>query len=93
VKVEQKLLKNCIIKDLPEPYNQYAQIIGIENLYLLTKELGGTSIYIPKPQFLLKETLGNVLSSEFDGSNYKTLAQKYNVCERTIRNWLRKKTK
>lgn len=87
---EQILLENCKAEELPAPYKRYAELIGIENLYLLAKELGGTSIYIPKAQFLLKEAMGKQLADEFNGSNYKKLAQKYNVCERTIRNWLRK---
>lgn len=91
MEVEEVLLKNCSTKNLSSPYNRYAELIGINNLYLLAKELGGTSIYIPKTQFLLREVIENQLIDEFNGSNYKKLAQKYKVCERTIRNRLRGK--
>jgi Mor family transcriptional regulator len=84
-------LNQCSITDLPEPYKQYADLIGIENLYYLAKEWGGTSIYIPKPQFLFKEVLTKQIIQEFDGSNYHQLARKYSVCERTIRNIIKER--
>ncbi|NLJ87597.1 MAG: hypothetical protein GX327_02240 [Epulopiscium sp.] len=83
------LIKSCNADNLPEPYNLYAELIGVDKLYILSKELGGTAIYIPKTQYLLKEVMEAQLKKEFDGGNYKKLAQKYNVCEKTIRNWLK----
>lgn len=93
MQVEEILIRNCNTDNLPEPYSFYADLIGVDKLYTLSKELGGTAIYIPKTQYLLKEVMGEQLIEEFDGSNYKNLAQKYHVCEKTIRNWLKEKRK
>ncbi|NLM47472.1 MAG: DNA-binding protein [Epulopiscium sp.] len=93
MRTEEILIRNCTAEHLPQPYNLYAELIGVDKLYILAKELGGTTIYIPKTQYLLKEVMEVQLKKEFDGGNYKELAQKYNVCEKTIRNWLKKKKK
>ena len=42
------------IDELKEQHRIYAQLIGVNNLLILSKNYGGTSIYIPKFEELLK---------------------------------------
>lgn len=71
---------------LPSPYSEYAKIIGVNNLYKLSKEFGGTTIYIPKAESLFKTIRDKKIKEEYNGYNIQALARKYNVCEKTVRN-------
>ena len=72
------------LEDLQEQHRNYAEIIGIDKLLELAKMYGGTQIYIPKPEELLKNRKSKAISEEFDGTNIKQLAKKYQVSESTV---------
>ncbi|GEN36124.1 hypothetical protein ADA01nite_35840 [Aneurinibacillus danicus] len=40
--------------DLPEPYNQMAKLIGIENTVKIINNFGGFKIYFPREKLSLK---------------------------------------
>lgn len=77
---------NCDIRidELKEQHRQYAELIGVDKLILLSQQYGGTSIYIPKTDELLRNRRYAAILKEFDGSNIKLLARKYKVSERTV---------
>ena len=77
-------LEGISLEDLQEKHRSYAEIIGIERLLELAKVYGGTQIYIPKPEELLKNRKYKAISEEFDGTNIKELAKKYRVSESTV---------
>lgn len=72
------------LEDLQEQHRQYAEVIGIDNLLALSENFGGMQIYIPKKDELLKIKKYKAISDEFDGSNIKDLAVKYDVSESTV---------
>lgn len=72
------------LDELKEQHREYAEIIGVENLLLLSEAYGGTSIYIPKIDDMLKSRKNAAIIREFNGGNIKQLARKYNVSERTV---------
>ncbi|MBB6214068.1 hypothetical protein HNQ80_000137 [Anaerosolibacter carboniphilus] len=79
-------LKQKLTPDLiPYPYNEWAEIIGSENLYELAQELGGATVYIPKPEILIREVRNKSIQEEFTGFNYGELSKKYRLSERWIR--------
>jgi Mor family transcriptional regulator len=82
---DKKWLSEMSADMLPAPYDEYARILGIENLYELTKALGGTTVYIPKVDSLFRTIREKKIREEFNGYNYQELAIKYRLCERTIR--------
>lgn len=86
-------LDEIVITDLSENHQEYARVIGVKNLIELSKEFGGTSIYIPKTDELIKYKKYRLILEEFDGSNIKRLATKYNVATSTIYNILGDKLK
>lgn len=72
------------IEELKEQHREYAEVIGVENLIRLSEAYGGTAIYIPKMDDLLKSQKYAAIIQEFNGSNVRHLARKYNVSERTV---------
>lgn len=78
----KNILSNLSTDMLPEPYKTYADAIGIEGLYNLTKVFGGKTIYIPKD---LRGLLRKLIISEFDnGVRLSDLAEKYSLSLSTI---------
>ncbi len=71
-------------ENLKQRHKEYAELIGIENLILLSRVFGGTSIYIPKEEELLKGLKYDKIAEEFTEKNAKELARKYHLSERTI---------
>lgn len=72
------------LDDLKEQHREYAELIGVENFIHLSEVYGGTTIYIPKMDDLLKNSRYAAIMQEFDGTNIRQLARKYHVSERTI---------
>ena len=73
-------------KDVPEKYQQLVDAIGFENFLQLSCNFGGTEVYIPKSDMLVKAIRNDRIKQEFNGGNYKELALKYNLSESQIRN-------
>lgn len=83
-KVRQMALE---LDDLREEQKQIAEVIGVENYLKLTREFGGTTIYIAKAEEIVKRNERDAkIREEFDGSNYAQLAVKYGLTEVWIRN-------
>lgn len=72
------------LSDLNEQHRELADIIGIDNLLKLASHFGGTQIYIPQIDKLLKNVKYKNVIEEFDGYNIRQLSKKYNVSESTV---------
>lgn len=66
-------------------YRKIAQTIGIDNFYKLACTVGGSTIYIPRAESLLRPVRDAHIKAEFTGFNHVALAEKYNVTERWVR--------
>lgn len=81
-----ELSKELTIEMLQEGiYKDIAEVIGIENFYKLTQVVGGATIYLPKPESIIRPVRDNHIKAEFNGYNHPELAKKYNVTERWVR--------
>lgn len=81
-----RLSEELTLEMLPEgPYKQIAEAIGPENFYRLAEVVGGTTIYIPKPESLTRPVRDAHIKKEFTGYNHQELARKYGVTERWVR--------
>ncbi|MCI9179149.1 MAG: hypothetical protein HFG50_03950 [Lachnospiraceae bacterium] len=81
-----ELAKDLTLEMLPEGiYKDIAQAIGSENFYKLTKVVGGATIYLPKPESVIRPVRDAHIKSEFNGYNHPELAKKYGVTERWVR--------
>ena len=80
------LMKELTLDMLPDGiYKEIAKAIGVENFYKLTKVVGGATIYLPKPDSVLRPVRDARIKTEFNGYNHPELAKKYGVTERWVR--------
>lgn len=73
------------LKDLQGDQRELAEIIGIESYLELVKTYGGMTIYIAKMDKLQNIKRDAEIVKEFNGFNYKQLAFKHHLAERTVR--------
>lgn len=66
-------------------YREIAETIGPENFVKLAELIGGATIYIPKPESLVRPVRDARIKEEFTGYNTIELARKYGVTERWVR--------
>lgn len=66
-------------------YKDIAEAIGPANFVKLAEIVGGATIYIPKPESLVRPVRDARIKEEFTGYNCIELARKYGVTERWVR--------
>lgn len=71
--------------ELSEEQRALYDCIGDESYKKLVAEFGGTTLYIYKADTLGRSVRDEKICNDFNGANYKYLAAKYNLTERTIR--------
>lgn len=64
---------------------ELAEIVGLEAYRKLIANYGGMHIYICKSETVLRELRNAEICNEFNGFNYRELAKKYNLSEKTVR--------
>ncbi len=79
-------------ENLSRIYMELADHIGFENAAIIHREYGGQQINFPL-NFYSREYTHSQILNEFDGTNAKQLAAKYNCSERTVRRVLDKEFK
>lgn len=72
-------------EQLPEPCMSIATEIGIESTIKLVNLIGGELLYLPKLKSLTMPIRKEMIVKEFNGYNYKFLAEKYGFSERWVR--------
>jgi Mor family transcriptional regulator len=80
-----RIIPDLAIDDLPESYQEVARIVGVENAVKLSDHLGGLNYYFPQAEKMLRAKRNELIRREFNGVNYKELAQKYRLSEIQIR--------
>lgn len=79
-------IKELTLDMIPDGiYREVAGEIGIANFIKLSALVGGTTIYIPKPESLLRPVRDLCIKKEFNGYNYTELAKQYNLSESRVR--------
>lgn len=87
--LDDLLDEEVTLEDLPESYRRIANLIGPEKAICLAAELGGSLLYIPKFEAVIRNIRDRKIKHEFDGSNYHELARKYGLSEAWVRDILR----
>ena len=73
-----ELVKDLTLDMISEGlYRMIAEAIGTDNFYKLAEIVGGTTIYIPKPESLTRPVRDARIKKEFTGYNHQELARKY----------------
>lgn len=73
-------------EDLPEFLQNLVDIMGIEAFIKLIKQYGGSSLYIPNENSILKPIRNRLIKNHFNGNNYKELSKKFKISEMQVRN-------
>lgn len=73
-------------EDLPILLQDLVDLIGIENFIKLIKVYGGSSLYIPNENSILKPIRNRLIKENFNGNNYKQLAKEFKISEMQVRN-------
>ena len=78
------------IEYLSEQHKEYAENMGLNTLIYLSKKMGGTSIYIPKYDELIRAAKYKVFMNEYKkGVQIKKLVKKYGISESTAYNLIK----
>lgn len=72
-------------EDLDDDQQQVADLIGLDNYKKLMRVFGGVNLYIPKADKLERMDRNDRIRAEFNGYNFRELAQKYGLTEVSIR--------
>jgi Mor family transcriptional regulator len=72
-------------EDLPEVYQEMAEVIGVEATVGLARIYAGTSVYFPKLERALLGLRNQVIRREFDGANIRSLARRWGLSARHVR--------
>lgn len=73
------------LTDLNDEQQQVAELIGLDNFKRLMSVFGGVNLYIPKVDKLERMERNDSIQAEFNGYNFRELAQKYGLTEVSIR--------
>lgn len=77
-------LNESHLSSFPEDLQAVAQKIGFDNLIKLMDDFQSTDIYFPRLERITATIRNNIIYDEFNGSNYKELAQKHKLSSRYI---------
>ena len=64
---------------LPIQHRRLLDVIGMEAMLTLCKGLGGTYLYVPKFDAVIRNTRDKLIRKEYNGYNVKELALKYEL--------------
>jgi Mor family transcriptional regulator len=79
------MLEYLTKEDIPTSFKDIVEEIGIDDFIKLCKLCGGSALYIPTENSLIKPIRNRVIREGFNGGNYKELARKFSVSEVQIR--------
>lgn len=78
-------LDDLELESLPDgTARRIAEVAGIRALCSLSKEFGGTLIYVPKMETYMAAIRDKRLALEFNGANLHEMARKYGLSQASI---------
>lgn len=78
-------MKNVSAQELPEVYQEMAEVIGVEPTIHLASIFAGSSVYFPKLERALIGQRNRAIRSEFDGANIRELSRRWGLSARHVR--------
>lgn len=79
------------ISKLKGKNREIAELIGEEGFLRLSKQFGGSKIYIPTLSTLNRSEISENLKQQYNGDNAAELGKKYNLSARTVIRMITKK--
>ena len=80
------MIKYISKEDLPIVLQDLVDTIGIEAFKKLIENYGGSSLYIPNENSILKPIRNRLIKKHFNGNNYKKLEKEFKISEMQVRN-------
>lgn len=77
-------------EEILPPFGDFVDIIGFEGVCALSKAFYGATIYIPGEKRIFGGCIYRTIIDQFDGFNYRTLGERFDYGERTIRRYVSK---
>lgn len=71
--------------DLPESLKDIVDVVGMDCVKELIRLAGGSSLYIPSENSVVKPVRNKIIKENFNG-NYKELSRKFGISEVQVRN-------
>lgn len=65
--------------DLPPEFREVADAIGMDAAMKLVRIRGGEGLYIPKAEKIARAARDRAIRAEFDGTNHRELARRYDL--------------
>ncbi|MGN0153490.1 MAG: Mor transcription activator family protein [Lachnospiraceae bacterium] len=84
-----ELIEETQMTDISEKYLDIVEIIGIRKFVELSNYARGDEIYFPKMENVIAPARNRRIKKEFNGSNEKELAEKYNITIKQVWNILK----
>lgn len=84
-----ELIEETQLTDIPERYLNVAEIVGIRKFVELSNYARGDELYFPKLENVIAPARNRRIKKEFNGSNEKELAEKYNITIKQVWNILK----
>lgn len=81
--------KMVTINDFPEGTKEFVDVMGIEIAIKIIDYCGGSMLYFPTKKSLTRCARNRVIKNEFNGGNYRNIANKYCISEMQVRNILK----
>ena len=75
----EEYLQDVSIDMIPEPYKKLAELITPKGLLKLAELINGRMIYVPQYNSLIRLERNKQILKEFNGKNYRELAERYNL--------------
>lgn len=88
-KMQQELLGETTIEDIPERFRDIVEIIGIEAYAKLSDYARGDKIYFPKVETIVMSARNRRIRKEHNGYNQKELAERYDMTIQQVNNILK----
>lgn len=76
-------------EDIPDNYSEIISMIGLEPFLKICQYCAGDELYFPKVDRVIKKSRDRMIRKEYDGTNIKMLAQKYELSIKQICNILK----
>lgn len=77
-------------EQIPQDIRWLPELVGMESFMKILDLVGGENIYFPKRESLERPLRQQAILREYNGCNYRQLARKYGLTERSIRQIVRR---
>lgn len=84
------MLNKVKLEDIPQVHRELADLIGLDAFKKLVKYAGGSTIYVPVENCIVREVRNRILKATFKG-DYKSMARSYRISETHLRRILKEK--